>query len=199
MKRLAILLSLGLLLLAVPVFAQQIDDSFWVQIGEDGALIAGGGTGYNEGTWYVYPSGWINEWFYDHPFNPLRGKDIWVEFDWRPLDPTIPADVIVVVNWSTPAWSDLGYGETLPPLPGEVGDAEDDYIVRYVIREILGTSCAGEHFERDIRIWDYNPEWISIDVMGSNFEILNGVLIHECIVGTQNSTWGGIKAQYSGE
>lgn len=37
------------------------------------------------------------------------------------------------------------------------------------------------------------PEWVSIDVMGCNFIITDGVIVHECTVGNEDSSWGAIK------
>ena len=194
MKKSAILLFIGLLLLAAPVLSQQVTDNFYVTVGS-GVVLDGGGTGYNNGAWYVYPSMWINEWFYDHPYDDTRGKLIHIEFDWTAYDPLCTTDITVAINWSTPAWSDLGYGNTLPPLPGELPSGiEDDYIVRHVVLDECAIFPEVQHFEYDYTIWSYNPEWVSVDVRGCNFVITNGVLVHECAMGTENSTWGAIKA-----
>jgi hypothetical protein len=192
MRKYAILLFIGLLLLAVPAASQKITDNFYVTVGA-GAVLSGGGTGYNDGTWYVYPSMWINEWFYDHPFDPTRGKIIHIEFDWVAYDPECTTDITVAVNWSTPAWSALGHGATEPPLPGV---DENQYIIRETMLQTCGTYPQVQHFIYDHVIWEYNPEWVSIDVRGCNFVITNGVILHECAVGTKSSTWGGIKANY---
>jgi hypothetical protein len=104
-------------------------------------------------------------------------------------------DITVAINWSTPAWSELGHGTTLPPLPGELpSGVEDDYIVRLIVLDECDIFPEVQHFEFDYTIWDYNPEWVSVDVMGCNFVITNGVLVHECAMGNENSTWGAIKA-----
>ena len=39
-------------------------------------------------------------------------------------------------------------------------------------------------FSKTIYIWDYNPEWVSIDVMAYGLEVpmnIEGTIIHECI------------------
>ena len=194
MKRIAIVLPLLLLLFAAPSQAQSTMDYFYITVGS-GVVVEGGGTGFNEGYWYVYPSNWINQWFYDHPFDPTRGKIIHIEFDWIAMDPSCTTDITVAVNWSTPLWSSLGYGEDLPPIPGELPSGiETDYIVRETFLDFCGTADVQQHAIFDFVIPDYNPEWVSIDVMGCNFEIINGVIIHECAVGTEPSSWGAIKA-----
>lgn len=194
MKKYVICVALGLVLaLSAPVMSQETIDTFYVTVGS-GIVLYGGGTGYNDGEWYVYPSMWINQWFYDHEFDDTRGKIIHVEFDWTAVDPACTVDIEVAINWSTPAWSDLGYGESLPPIPGELpGGVEETYIVRLTVLDVCGTYTEVQHFEYDYIIWDYNPEWVSIDVRGCNFEITNGVIVHECAMGTENSSWGAIK------
>lgn len=194
MKKIAIFFSLALLLfLSAPAFSQSTMDQFYVTVGS-GIVLEGGGTGYNNGFWYVYPSMWINQWFYDHPFDPMRGKIIHIEFDWMAYDPSCMSDITVAVNWSTPEWSYLGYGENLPPLPGELPGPEEMYIVRETFVDYCGMATEWQHVVFDYIIPDYNPEWVSIDVMGCNFKILEGVIIHECAVGNEESSWGAIKA-----
>jgi hypothetical protein len=53
-----------------------------------------------------------------------------------------------------------------------------------------------QHFVYTYYVWPYNPEWISIDVRGSNFVITNGFMLHECKIGTEESSWGSIKADF---
>jgi hypothetical protein len=50
-----------------------------------------------------------------------------------------------------------------------------------------------QHFAYDYIIWDCNPERVSIDAMECNFEILDGDIVHECAMSTENSSWGAIK------
>jgi hypothetical protein len=195
MKKTAIAIALGLLLLGtVPASAQQVDDNFYVTVGS-GIVLEGGGSGYNGGEWYVYPSNWINQWFYDHPLDYERGKIIRIEFDWTAMDPECTSDITVALNWSTPAWSDLGYGENLPPLPGEMpSGVESDYIERVTFVDVCEMVPDTRHVVFNYVICDYNPEWVSIDVMGCNFEIICGVIVHECAVGNEESSWGAIKS-----
>jgi len=192
MKKYAILAFIALLLFAIPVAADQIEDYFNVTVGA-GTVLEGGGTGFNYGEWYVYPSMWINEWFYDHPLDLERGKIMHVEFDYVALDPLCPTDLIVALNWSTPAWSAQGYGTTQPPLPG---CDEELYIVRHTMLDVCGNFPTVQQFSYDFIIYEYNPEWVSIDVRGCNFVITGGKLVHECAVGTKESSWGAIKANF---
>jgi hypothetical protein len=192
MKKCAIMLVLAALLFAVSASAQPRYDTFFVTVGA-GNVLQGGGTGFNDGMWYVYPSMWINQWFYDHPFDPLRGKIIHVEFDWTALDPLCPTNMTVAINWSTGAWSALGYGTSQPPLPGV---DEGLYIGRETVLYRCGNFPQTQHFSMDYTILSYNPEWVSIDVMGCNFVITNGSIIHDCVLGVEKSSWGSIKASY---
>ena len=192
MKKCSIMLVLAMLLFAVSASAQPRLDTFFITVGA-GNVIEGGGSGFNNGEWYVYPSTWINQWFYDHPFDPNRGKIIHIDFDWIALDPTCPTTITVAVNWSTPAWSALGYGSTLPPLPGV---DEEMFIGRSTVLYECGTFPQMRHFSKDFTIWPYNPEWVSIDVRGCNFVITSGSIFHDCVLGTEKTSWGSIKENY---
>jgi len=192
MKKCAIFLVLAIMMFAVSASAQPRFDNFFITVGA-GNVLAGGGSGFNNGEWYVYPSMWINQWFYDHPFDASRGKIIHIEFDWAALDPICPTNLTVAINWSSPEWSALGYGDTQPPLPGV---DEGLYIVRNTVLYQCGNFPATQHFSMDYTIWPYNPEWVSVDVMGCNFVISNGSIIHDCVLGTEKTSWGSIKASY---
>jgi hypothetical protein len=190
MKKCVIMLVLALLMFAVPASSQPILDTFYITVGPGGNIIAGGGTGFGNGEWYVYPSRWINEWFYDHQFDPLKGKEYTIEFDWVSLEPGLPTHIEVAFNWSTPEWSQLGFSR--PPTE----PAEELYILRHSFMLKDGYFPTVQHFVYTYYVWPYNPEWISIDVRGSNFAVTNGMLLHECMIGTEESSWGSIKADF---
>ena len=165
--------------LTASVSAQPITDYFDATFDYAGGLVSGGGSGYNGGHWYQYPSGWWNQWFYDHPYDPDRWKEIHIEFDAAPLDPSLDLYLEFAVNWSTPEWSALGYGDTLPPTPEF---DENLYIERDTLLETdFFFEPYPEHFVFDYIIPYYNPEWVSIDIRGWNFVITNGVIIHDCV------------------
>jgi hypothetical protein len=176
--------------------AEPIEDTFFISVDTSGEVVGGGGSGFNGGMWYLYPSGWINEWFYDHPFDPERGKIIHIEFDVVALDPGVNSLLYFAVNWSTPEWSGLGYGETTPPTPDLVGPDESLYIMRETLLNICPVPGEITHYVFDFTVWDYNPEWVSIDVDGENFEILNGFISHDCVVDTETESWGAVKSMY---
>ena len=154
-----------------------LHNDFFITIDPLGNFIGGGGTDFYGDGWYFYPnSDWWNIWFYDHPFDYDRKKVAHIEFDLFLLQPGAPSSIEFAVNWSTDQWSlDQPVGDSFPPLPG-VDEA------LYIGRDIL---YAGEvingHYVFDW-VWpDYNPEWVSIDVRGINFEIPFGFIEHNCI------------------
>ena len=147
-----------------------------------GGYMEGGGTGY-ESTWFYYPEDdWWNIWFYDHPYDPDRTKSIFTSFTLNPLDPSPYAEV--VFNWTTPAWSDLGLDR--PPLPDDFtgGIPESTYIERSA-PIFAGPLTELVPVEVYYDIPDYNPEWISIDISGTDFSIEYGYIWHIC-----NSNYG---------
>jgi hypothetical protein len=154
--------------LAVSHFEVQVDSQGQAQ---------GGGSGFNGGHWYYYPNtDWSNQWFYDHPYDPWRKKVIDVSFHVQPLDPCQPSWATIAYNWSTPLWQD----HNEPPLPPLDPADEARYIERAIFFEgdpSVFPDPMEDHFEID----DYNPQWISIDVNGYNFEIIAGFIEHSCI------------------
>ena len=166
-------------LVAGAASAQPVEDSFFGSL-ITGGTVVGGGTGYDDGTWYDYPSGWQNQWFYNAPFSWDRWKLI--TYDIVVSSPIDIAAAEVAINWSTPLW-DTGAGAGMPPLPG-LADPEEDFIFRQVIYS--GSISAGEDIilVDEIIIPDYNPEWVSIDIMdpiGLGGWAIEGTIWHECI------------------
>jgi hypothetical protein len=162
--------------------ANAAEDSFYVAIGSDGKLLDGGGSGYERGTWYLYPSGWYNQWFDNAPFDPDRKKVIELRLVVEAAEPKLPSTVRVALNWSTPEWSALG--RKRPPLPGE---SETLYIRRYVVLQANYIPPNGWPITTTYEIPDYNPEWVSIDVQGQNFVIADGWIKHECVAKDQQA------------
>jgi len=159
------------------VILPPVQNQYNVVIDPGGQFAGGSGeNAYGQG-WYIYPSGWTNIWFYDHPFDTSRFKKIHIEFDLLPFQAG-PSQIVVAVNWSTPAWSLDGNPPAdprRPPLPGE-----DEAL--YIGRDVIHTGdIPSGHFSYDYIIPNYNPEWVSIDVRGFNFIIPGGIIIHECL------------------
>jgi hypothetical protein len=187
-------------------FSQPVVDDFWILVNPDGTCCYnGGGSGFLMGEWFLYESGWVNICFYNAPLNTTRAKIMHIEFDLRLpwyTDDMADGGVVVAVNWATPAWSAYGYGDTRPPLPDSWMN-EDVCIVRELLLgepdDLYSAAADSAHFEFDVSVYDYNPEWVSIDIQGYNFYIFNGVIIHECVdktVGVENESWGVIKSLY---
>ncbi len=150
-------------------------NNFSISVDPSGTTTSATGTDFYGDGWYDYPSNWKNIWFYDHPFDPDRYKEAHIEFDAFVIDPGLPPTLELAINWSTDAWSiDQLPSDSAPPLPGE---DEALYIGRQVL---LSETTFGGHYSFDITLPDYNPEWVSIDVRGRNFNIQNGVIVHDC-------------------
>ncbi|MBN1256815.1 MAG: PEP-CTERM sorting domain-containing protein [Planctomycetes bacterium] len=169
-----------LLFLAMPASAQEFYDTFYIQLGPDGEIVQGGGTGYPDGTgaWYTYPSEWINQWFYNGPFDPLRWKKIWGTIV---IDPTAADSTVdIVINWATPLWQSMGIAG--PPLPELIPVGEEDLMIGRM--EIPGFGPGSDPFDNPINFYEeireFNPEWISIDVMGTDV-VISGEIWHECV------------------
>jgi hypothetical protein len=157
-------------------------DNFNISVAPDGSVLSGGGSGFDNGTWFEYPdTGWLNQWFYDHPFDPSRWKEIHIEFDAAALTPGAAGSLDFAVNWSTPDWNAVPGHETTPPIPGFPGFFEGIHIERFIFLDADQPDPMPIHYTFDYIISGYNPEWVSIDVRGFNFEITNGVIIHDCV------------------
>ena len=207
-KTILLFTALMLLAFAGSAFAQAITDTFCAVEARCG-YICGAGTGFEPPgfpypPWVEYPSGWVNQWFYDHPLDWTRGKIIHIEFDLRAFNTEYPSEFVFAVNWSTPDWSYLGFGQTWPPIPDVPGAPFDEelYIERVPLLgdpacPMIDLPAEYTHYEFEWIVYDYNPEWVSIDIMGENFDLANGVIIHECVdksVDTKDETWGAIKS-----
>jgi hypothetical protein len=136
----------------------------------DGVMWQGGGNGWpypdGQGEWIQYP-GWINQWW-PNEFDLERQKLVRIEFD---VDfPCYPGDgwLEVVINWSTPNWTD----PAAPPF-------DDTYIARAPDPPIYITDSG--HYEFEMML-PYCPAWVSMDVWGNLF-VISGTIYHECLGG----------------
>ena len=155
-----------------------ITNAFWVSFDATGNFVGGGGDDAYPGGdsgWFYYPlTEWWNIWFYNAPFDPERYKKILIDFDVVPYEPSLPSYIEVALNWSTPAWPP---GEPPPVPPFDPPEAETLFIARHTI---LLTDYFEGPYSFAYTIPDYNPEWVSVDVRGWNFNV-EGVIIHQCI------------------
>ncbi len=182
-------------------------DIFWVVLGGDelnwNQVIEGGGSGYVEPgsgrQWFYYeaPPGtiqtdpwgrinpmpsWQNIWFYDGKLRPGY-KEVTISFTYSLWDPNRPGGTDIVINWSTPDW--ISPDPLAPPM-------DNLYIGRATVSQacwleagITDTySFVGKFDLRDYGV-NYNPEWVSIDVLGYNIVLSNpnmpGSITHTCI------------------
>lgn len=133
---------------------------------------------------------WLNQWFYDDPYDPTRWKTVKLEFDYKLLNIANRGGVDVIINWTLPNWPNTG-ATGAPPLPGQ----GDQYIGRLMVGHLwldpndTGNPAINGHFVKTFDLRDYqipyNPEWISIDVAGYNVLLSSpdapGSIIHECV------------------
>ncbi len=195
MKRLQRLLGMGLavsallLVMAVPATAGPVrTDTFIDYIYGSSHFVEGSSdTGYYYGNFFEYESGWYNQWFYNDPPDDQRWK--WITYEMimcPPLEHSYDvADITVAINWSTMAWPAGG----TPPI--DITPAEEDqYIVRHVIFSGRVDECVhlySSELEPDGRIVipDYNPEWVSLDIMVNHWGTppitMSGRIDHQCV------------------
>jgi len=162
--------------------AVALRNDFFIFVDHTGNFVDGSGTyAYGNG-WYFYENTeWWNIWFYDHPFDPARWKNVYIEFDLHEFEPG-PILIEFALNWSTDLWSLEGNplpNPRVPPIPPLTPEEEGDYIGRHTF--LFGQDVPPGHYEFAFEFPDYNPEWVSIDVRGTNFAIPGGFIMHECV------------------
>ncbi len=156
--------------------------TFNIAIAPDGSFMGGGGINYYEngtsvGGWYWYENtGWWNIWFYDNPFSFDREKEVQISFVVNKIDPSMEGFLTLAINYSTPEWPPDGP----PPLPPLTPLEESLFVGRTIVYELPLADFPTEVFI-DTVLEMYNPEWVSIDVQGVNFEIFGGNIYHECV------------------
>jgi hypothetical protein len=176
------LFVLAAVLLLTAGVSLAVEDTYYVEVDTTGQVISGGGSGYNGGMWYYYPlTDWWNQWFYNAPYDENRRKEMSVSLTIQPLDRQFPGFAEIAYNWSTGDWSALGNNR--PPLPTDFTspDIEDKYIRRSTF--YTGTFTGIQQITDRFEIPDYNPEWVSIDLRGENFQIVegDGWINHRCL------------------
>ncbi|KKL25892.1 hypothetical protein LCGC14_2400740, partial [marine sediment metagenome] len=140
-------------------------------------------SGWNDGAWLPYPQPngptWWNTWFYDDPPDPFRWKKIEYDISIQPLATGVSNYIEVALNWST-----VDFPESDPNGPPPQG-GEEQFIEREILHAGLVSDLirlTGQHI-----IWDYNPEWVSMDVRvdpqtpNSEQIIVQGQIWHECL------------------
>lgn len=148
--------------LATCASAQPIEEWCFIEFQDPEARLVGvGGSGFG-GRWDYYENtNWYNHWFYDHPLDYQKRKEITID-GMITTTSEFPVWVEVAVNWSTDLYPANPNSPPLPPLSAE---READWIGRQVIfrGEVLpGKTPFGiRNFVLPV---PYNPEWVSMDV-----------------------------------
>ena len=195
-----------------PLAGSQKHDTFYGQLMPGPSMLpppdSGGsgwdGDGVQGGDWITYPDPpdggepWVNQWFYNDPFDPDRWKEVFWDITVAPADPGgaggVPVEI--AINWSNEQFPD-GTGQ--PPMPDQENAIE---------RAIIWTEAGGIPSDMPGMMWvgsageiilvnppadgtpfiipDYNPEWVSIDIRFADGTTTQGVLIdgdiwHECV------------------
>ncbi len=176
-----LLVVLAVLILA-GTSAQAKTDSFFVAIGPNNEFLDGGGSGYGDAKWHFYRNNaWWSQWFYSGAYDPSRKQLIDVSLTVEPLEADQPCLVQIAYNWTTSAWSQLGRNR--PPLLADVKTAADE--AKFIQRRIFFSSQLESGSEpitvkKHLEIPYYNPQWVSINVRGRNFVLLDGSIDHRC-------------------
>ena len=206
-KQLLFFVVVILVFTVVSASAGPTTDTFSITLANDNQFVTGSGSGYNDGNgmqdptgyatpWYYYDNtDWYNQWFYDDPPDPDRWKEITYDIAITGL-----GNVMIAINWSMLAWPESG-SDGSPPLPPLTDQEESDYIARYVIFDGFVDALAAPKYITDtLYILDYNPEWVSIDVMAfvEVDTIISGTIEHECIPAPGAIILGGIGASLVG-
>jgi hypothetical protein len=190
-------------------FTEPKIDYYWLAMNEAHEPVVPSGGEADEpgetGIWefYTAPNGdtWYNIWFYNDPYDPTRMKIIRMGFWVRPLNPLIPGNISYVVNWSTPEWD--------PAEPAYPSPTDEGYILRsptngpFPVPLVDAGHPNGYWMELFYVIPEYNPAWVSVDIWGDNFIIMQeaipppansvlafwfqqssgsgGMIVHECV------------------
>jgi len=160
-----------------------LQDSFYISFFGMEPTGNSGGTGWPgtvDGVWFQYDfdspyNDWSefiwNQWFYDHPTVIDYYKII--EYGLSFSNNSNDAYAEIWINWSTPEWSP---NPNSPPLPGADVFIERElvYTYTYVPEPVFSVPIT------TFIIPDYNPEWISIDIIGYDV-FVSGTIWHECL------------------
>jgi len=196
LRRLLILAIIAMILPTAALAARYAHENpsdwpnVWYRIvfDENGDMTQGDGDGDG---WHYYPtSGYHRMWFYNGAYDPGRQGVLDYHVYMEPVDLDVLASADIRFGWTTPAWSQLGLGR--PPRPGDISTPAEEE--QYTASEHLFTVPPGNFVTLEpishYTIEQYNPEWVSIDILGSNVYIFRGAF-HECAPGGGGGGGGG--------
>ncbi len=149
-----------------------------VALDKDGTYVLGDGDGYAAGTWYYYPqadgAGWWRHWFYNGPYDANRKGYLDYAVYIKALDAGKQTKLEVRFNWTTPQWSALD--KQRPPLPCDATTPELDaqYMQSRLLYDVDNWFIGTLEPVKSHTIWDYSPQWVSIDVRGRNAYVYRG-------------------------
>ena len=162
----------------------EMEDALWIHVDAAGDIIAGVGTGYNEGQWYYYQgSDCWRQWFYNGAYDTAK----WCEIQWfvsyMPLDHEADSWARFTYSWTTPEYSQGQPQPDEPPLPPLTPADEDAFIVSHEppIREGQLDHGGMTYLDDPVPLEEhsYNPQWFSVDIRGYNIKIQEMVLHHQ--------------------
>ena len=180
--------------LATSVSAQAKTDSFWIEMSASNEMLAGGGSGWDpygnpdgtSGDWIAYPFAqdgkWWNQWFYDHPLDFTRWKEVSYDITLDPGPEPVPESLFVevAINWSNDLYLATDH-DKIPP---------DSFHEEWIGRKIIFSGGISVHtvlHDVGVRLpIPYNPEWVSIDVRyddpnGGENLFVPGTITHDCV------------------
>jgi len=143
-----------------------------ISLDNEGNMVSGSGTGDG---WYYYPArGVYRIWFHNEAFDSNRKAKLEYEFY---MEPVIEGGVVygsVHLVWTKAEWTQSGHSG--PPYPSSVPteDDESNALSRDEVWTANGEMFGSKERRGSYTIDEYNPEWVGIEVSGSNIHVCRG-------------------------
>jgi hypothetical protein len=152
-------------------------DFYWITFYSGGDTVLGMNASWpaddpgEDAAWSAYVDDitflpWFNTWFYNGPLVLNNMKKVHMGFWVAKLNPGAPSTIDWVVNWSSATWPEgSGY-----PKPGD-----EHFVIRSPLNHLMvgppQPGDPGTWVELYYEIPYFNPEWLSVDIMGDNISI----------------------------